>query len=314
MQQTTPCIMGVLNITPDSFSDGGRFLVIEKAVERAYEMVESGAFILDVGAESSRPGAQKIDADTEKARLLPILPALLHAFKDILGKKLLISLDTYKAETMHWALDLGVNIINDISGFSHQKSIQTIANYDCQVCIMHMQNQPYNMQNNPHYSNIIEEVHDFLCQQTLMLYQKGIAPERMILDVGFGFGKSLAHNTALLNHLEDFKCLDYFAFFKRQHNYFKKDKENNLKSIQMMQIDEIQSLTHALMQKKPRYLNLVGISNKTMVGDVTNRPIDQRQAGNNAFHLIALQKGADILRVHDVAAAVDVLKVYQHFT
>jgi dihydropteroate synthase len=302
--------MGILNITPDSFSDGGKFLSIEKAIEQACHLSEMGAIIIDIGAESSRPGAQKIDEITEKSRLDPILPALIQAFSDVLGKNLFISIDTYKPQTMKWALDLGVHMINDISGFTNPQSIATVAAYDCYVCIMHMQNHPHNMQHQPYYKNIIEEVHDFLCSQTLKLYEEGIDPKRMILDLGFGFGKTLAHNTDLINHLADFKTLDYQSFVKR---YTQIDNQAQSRSLDYQNPLKDSPAIAELIEKSPTYLNLVGISNKSMIGQITNRSVDQRQAGNDAMHLLALQKGADILRVHDVANAIDVLKIYQHF-
>jgi dihydropteroate synthase len=147
----------------------------------------------------------------------------------------------------------------------------------------------------------VQEVHDFLCLQTLKLFDAGVASERMILDVGFGFGKTLAHNTALFNNLGQFKALNYEVFAKRF------SEKNQPASV--FNPDALQELIH----QKPSYLNLVGISNKTMVGDITAKSIDQRQAGNDALHLLALQKGADILRVHDVGSAIDVLKIHQHF-
>lgn len=300
----TPVIMGVLNITPDSFSDGGIYNSIEKAIERAFEMFEQGALILDIGAESSRPNSIAIDAVEEKNRLSIILPAIIKAFgQELSQQKLIISIDTYKPETMHWVLDQGVQMINDIHGFANQKTIDVIKQYDALLCLMHMQNQPHNMQNKPIYDNVVLEVHDFFCERLLKLYQNGIDLERLILDVGIGFGKTLAHNISLIQNLGQFKCLDFEAFLKRSLNLSL--SFNNFNNI--IEVNEIKKLQNY------QFLNLLGISNKSIIGHLTNREIGERQIGNAALNLLGLQYGADILRVHDVAHAVDIIKIHQAF-
>lgn len=183
--------MGILNITPDSFSDGGRYFHVRDAVAHAEQMLEDGAEIIDIGAESTRPGAQALSVNDELARLLPVLKEVLK-----LGKP--VSVDTSKPEVMSAALELGVAIINDVNALQAPGALEVVAKADCGVCLMHKQGDSDTMQVNPQYQNVVAQVHTFLLQRAQSAQQAGIAAERICLDPGFGFGKQPEHNLALL--------------------------------------------------------------------------------------------------------------------
>jgi len=192
-------IMGVLNLTPDSFSDGGRWLVVDQAVKHAQQLIQDGADILDIGAESTRPGAQDVDGQTEFNRLAPIIEALQ-------GENIPLSIDTCKPQVMRRVLELGVDMINDVAGFRDPASMNVVAQtasakHPPALCIMHMQGQPRTMQQAPHYENVVDEVRDFLSDRVQALRQAGIHANRLVLDPGFGFGKTVAHNYTLLARL-----------------------------------------------------------------------------------------------------------------
>jgi len=191
-----PLIMGVLNLTPDSFSDGGRYLTVEQALGHARQLMNEGADILDIGAESTRPGAGQVDAQTEFNRLAPVLEALRDA-----GVPL--SVDTCKPAVMRRVLELGVDMINDISGFRESGAIQAVAQSQAALCVMHMQGQPHTMQQAPHYDDVVMEVREFLRGRVQALRQAGIAANRLLLDPGFGFGKTVDHNYTLLARLPE---------------------------------------------------------------------------------------------------------------
>ena len=193
--------MGILNITPDSFSDGGKYLTLNEALKRAHEMIEEGVDIIDIGGESTRPGSEPVSLDEELKRIIPIIEALK---KD---SDIAISVDTYKPQVMKEAIDRDVAMINDVYALRQPSAIDVIKHSKVGVCLMHMQGTPQTMQINPHYTNVVSEVKSFLEARANDLVSEGIEKSRMILDPGFGFGKTFEHNIALLQHLESFKSL-----------------------------------------------------------------------------------------------------------
>lgn len=260
LKENKALIMGILNVTPDSFSEDGHFHSLDSAVSHAEHMLNAGVDIIDIGGESSRPGAKPLPLEEELKRVLP----LIYALRDC-GKP--ISIDTYKPEVMQEAIAAGVDMINDIRGFSNPESHAMLANCDVALCIMHMQNNPENMQQHPIYDNVCKDVGDFLHQRCQTLLSAGIAKERLCIDPGFGFGKTLAHNIALFQHIQQFS------------------EEFGLPV-------------------------LVGVSRKMMIGELTEKPIEKRQAGSVAAAIAAVARGAKIVRVHDVEETVDALKVW----
>jgi len=188
--------MGILNVTPDSFSDGGNFHSLELALSRAEQMITDGVDIIDIGGESSRPGADPLPLDEELRRVMPVIYALRDCGKAI-------SVDTYKPAVMREAIAAGVDMINDINGFRAEGAIEIVKNSDCALCVMHMQQDPKTMQENPEYVDVVNEVITFLEGRVSMMEREGIARERMSIDPGFGFGKSLAHNMALLKNMNN---------------------------------------------------------------------------------------------------------------
>lgn len=255
-----PRVMGIVNITPDSFSDGGRHAGKQAALAHCEQLLKDGADILDLGGESSRPGAAPVALDEELARVLPVLQGAL-----TLGVP--VSIDTCKAEVMRAALDLGVDIVNDISALRGPGALQAVAAHPaCGVCLMHMQGEPQAMQQQPRYSDVLAEVGDFLAERAGALRALGVQADRVVLDPGIGFGKTVEHNLALL---------------ARQR--------------------ELLSLGYPL---------LVGWSRKSSLGVITGRLVDDRLAASLAAALAAVHNGARLLRVHDVAATVDALKVW----
>lgn len=255
-----PLVMGIVNLTPDSFSGDGLIGDVQGAIAHARAQFEAGAEILDIGAESTRPGALATPEDEELRRLLPVL-------KEITTWGVPISIDTYKPAVMRAALDAGATMINDISGMVHPEALAAVAASDCAVCTMHMQGQPGTMQQSPYYTDVVAEVRAFLHDSVERCRRAGVEDARIILDPGFGFGKTLEHNLAL------FAALTATGF-------------DNLPI-------------------------LVGVSRKTMIGAITGRSVEQRMPGSVAAALIAAQKGAKILRVHDVAATKDALAVWR---
>jgi dihydropteroate synthase len=260
-QLSGPLVMGVLNVTPDSFSDGGRFRALESALSRAEQMIAEGADIIDIGGESSRPGAPPVPLEEELRRVMPVL----YALRDC-GKPL--SIDTYKPQVMRETIAAGADMINDINGFRVDGALSAVKESDCALCIMHMQSDPQTMQLKPEYRDVVAEVTGFLRERVQSLEAAGIARSRLCIDPGFGFGKNLAHNFELLKNIGQ-------------------------------------------MQKALDLPLLAGLSRKSMIGDITGRPVEQRLAGSLAAALAAAEQGAHILRVHDVAETVDVLKVWQ---
>ena len=254
-----PLIMGIVNLTPDSFSGDGLVGSVDQAIRHAREQLEAGSDILDIGAESSRPGAIPTPEDEELRRLIPVL-------REITTWGVPVSVDTYKPVVMRAALDAGASMINDITGMTRPGALEAVAGSDCAVCIMHMQGEPGTMQQAPCYGDVVGEVRSFLADMVLRCRAAGIADERLVLDPGFGFGKTLEHNLALFRALGEWT-------------------------------------TEALPL-------LVGVSRKSMLGAITGSPVEQRLAASVAAALMAAQKGAKILRVHDVAATRDALAVW----
>jgi dihydropteroate synthase len=192
-----PLIMGVVNVTPDSFSDGGKFLDAAAAIARARQLIEEGADILDIGGESSRPGAAPVSADDELARIAPVLQALR-------DERVPVSVDTVKSEVMRAAIAEGAAMINDITALSARGSLETVAAGDCAVCLMHMQGEPRTMQQSPRYDDVVREVRAFLASRVAAVERAGIARDRIVIDPGFGFGKTVEHNLELLRRLREF--------------------------------------------------------------------------------------------------------------
>lgn len=190
-----PLVMGIVNVTPDSFSDGGRFFDPAQAVAHARQLVGEGADLLDVGGESSRPGAQPVSADEELRRVLPVIEALA-------GLGVPLSIDTVKPEVMRRAVAAGASLINDIAALQAPGALEAAAESGAAVCLMHMQGEPRTMQGDPHYGDVVAEVRDFLARRVAAAQAAGIARERIVVDPGFGFGKRLEHNLALLRHLD----------------------------------------------------------------------------------------------------------------
>ena len=261
----TPKIMGIVNVTPDSFSDGGTYLAeVSGVIQHAERLLQQGADILDIGGESTRPHAAYVSPEEEWARVAPILQ-VLHTWQ------VPISLDTRRTVIMQRALEQGwVDIINDVQALEDEGAVDLLAQYPTiGACLMHMQGLPQTMQDNPHYQDVVCEVSRYLKQRLAVCEQAGIARERMVLDVGFGFGKTLEHNVLLMQHLDD------------------------------------------LLQECDAPL-LVGVSRKRMIGDLTGETVpSERVHGSVAAALAAVARGAQIIRVHDVKATVDAIKVWQ---
>ena len=260
LQDGGPLVMGILNITPDSFSDGGKYFPLSSALKHADEMIAAGVDIIDIGAESSRPSSDVVPLQEELDRVLPVVEAL----KDC-GKPL--SIDTYKPETMKAVLAMEADMINDIYGFQSDASKQAVLGSACGLCVMHMQGDPKTMQQHPSYGHVVQDVTQFLDRQIAALTSLGVARERMTIDPGFGFGKSKEDNLSLLKSMDE--------------------------------------LTETLGLPI-----LAGLSRKTLIGQITGKPVEQRLAGNIAIALAAVENGAKILRVHDVDETVDALKIW----
>lgn len=254
-----PLIMGIVNLTPDSFSGDGLVDSVDQAIRHAREQLEAGSDILDIGAESSRPGAIPTPENEELRRLIPVL-------REITTWGVPVSVDTYKPAVMRAALEAGASMINDITGMTRPGALEAVAGSDCAVCIMHMQGEPGTMQQAPGYGDVLGEVRAFLADMVLRCRAVGITDERLVLDPGFGFGKTLEHNLTLFRALGEWTA-----------------------------------------EALPL---LVGVSRKSMLGAITGRPVEQRLAASIAAALMAAQKGAKILRVHDVAATKDALAVW----
>lgn len=256
---THPVVMGVLNLTPDSFSDGGKFLSRQAALDRAHAMVEQGAAIVDLGGESTRPGAAPVTVAEELERVLPVVEALAAELP------VPVSIDTSKPEVMRATVAAGAGLINDVLALRTEGALSAASESGVPVCLMHMQGEPRTMQMQPAYSDVVVEVNRFLAERVAACEAAGIPRHRLLVDPGFGFGKDLHHNLALLRHL-----------------------------------DRLAELGLPV---------LVGISRKSMLGALTARAVEHRLAGSLAAAVLAVVKGASIVRAHDVADTVDALKV-----
>lgn len=254
-------VMGIVNVTPDSFSDGGAHATVDAAVAHALRLAEEGADILDVGGESTRPGAAPVPAAEQIARIVPVIAALAKA------TALPISVDTSDAEVMRAAVAAGAGMVNDVRALRAEGALDAAAALGVPVCLMHMQGEPATMQDAPAYEDVVAEVHAFLAQRIFACEMSGIPKKRLLVDPGFGFGKTLAHNLRLLRQIGRFADLGVPV--------------------------------------------LAGLSRKGMVGALTGREAGARVHGSVAAALIAVQGGARIVRVHDVAATVDALAVWQ---
>lgn len=256
-----PLVMGILNATPDSFSDGGKFRTATDAIAQAELMIKSGADIIDIGGESTRPGATPVALQEELDRVLPVIEALKHC-------GVALSIDTYKAETMRQALRAGVDCVNDIWALRQEGAINSVLeSSDCGIVLMHMQRDPVTMQFNPEYKDVVTEVIAFLQERTDSLMDAGIDKDRIAIDPGFGFGKSLEHNLQMLAHFDLFLKLNYPV--------------------------------------------LAGVSRKSMLGKVTGKETNERVAASIAAAVMAADRGAKIVRAHDVSETVDALKLWE---
>ena len=253
-----PHVMGILNVTPDSFSDGGHFNQIERAMVHARQMVSDGATLIDIGGESTRPGAPDVNEQEELDRVIPVVERLV-AELDVM-----ISLDTSKAAVMREGCKAGAHLINDVRALLEPGTLAVAAEADVPVCLMHMQGQPRTMQAEPHYDDLLGEVRAFFDERIAACLAAGIRRQQLLLDPGYGFGKTLAHNYQLL--AQQSKLLDY------------------------------------------QLPLLVGMSRKSMIGNLLGRPVDDRLAGSLACALIGMQHGARIIRVHDVRETMDALR------
>lgn len=252
-------VMGILNVTPDSFSDGGRFAPLDAALRHAEAMVLAGATLIDVGGESTRPGAPVVSPQAELDRVAPVVERIARELDVI------ISVDTSAPMVMTEVARLGAGLINDVRSLRREGALQAAAATGLPVCLMHMLGEPGDMQDNPRYEDLVGEVSAFLADSMVRCAAAGIGPERIVLDPGFGFAKTLQHNLSLFKHME---------------------------------------ALHALGRPL-----LVGVSRKNMVGQTLNRPVAERLYGSLALAALAMTKGARILRVHDVAETVDVVRM-----
>ena len=250
--------MGIVNVTPDSFSDGGKFASRNAAVEYGMRLIEEGADMLDIGGESSRPGAQAVPLGKELDRVIPVVEAL--AKTDVP-----VSVDTVKAEVMREAMNAGASLINDINALQGIDPDFMVGS-EVALCLMHKQGEPLTMQLAPSYNDVLADVIRFLEKRVEAVVAKGIARERLVIDPGFGFGKTLAQNLELLRHLESFKSLGLPI--------------------------------------------LAGLSRKSMLGEITGKPVGERIHASIAASLMAVERGASIVRVHDVGAMRDALSVF----
>jgi dihydropteroate synthase len=254
-----PHVMGIVNVTPDSFSDGGKHNSLEQAVEHALQLVEDGADILDIGGESTRPGATPVALQQELGRVIPVIERL----RPMAGVPL--SIDTYKPEVMQAAIEAGADIVNDVFALRQPGALEAVAKSRAGVCLMHMQGTPQTMQSDPQYDDVMAEVKAFLETRLQAAVAAGIPAERIVLDPGFGFGKRTLHNVALLQGLPD-----------------------------------LSSLGRPL---------LVGLSRKSVLGSLTGADVNTRLHASIAASVISAMKGAKIIRVHDVKATADALKI-----
>ncbi len=261
LQGPVPQIMGILNVTPDSFSDGGKFTSPDCVLNQINDMLAHGVDIIDVGGESTRPGAQAVSVEAELDRVIPVIKAI-REITDIP-----VSVDTSKPAVMQAAIEAGADIINDVRALQEDGAVEMAAKLDVPVCLMHMQGQPRTMQENPQYNDVTSDVMSFFEERIDACSNAGISRDKIMLDPGFGFGKTLEHNYRLLSELDLFQ-------------------ELNLPI-------------------------LVGMSRKSMIGNLLNVDTHERLAGSLACAVIAAQKGAKVIRVHDVKETVEAIKIWK---
>ena len=254
-----PLVCGVLNVTPDSFSDGGRFDSLDRAVEHGCALAAEGADLIDIGGESTRPGSRPPTLAEELDRVVPVVEALVRQVP------VPLSVDTSRPEVMGAAVAAGASMVNDVRALRAPGAVEAAANLGVPVCLMHMQRSPETMQEDPRYRDVVVEVRTFLAQRMRACLDAGIRQEHLVVDPGFGFGKTLTHNVALLASLDAFTGLGVPV--------------------------------------------MVGLSRKSVLGQLTGRTVGDRLPGSLAAALVAVQRGASVLRVHDVAATRDVLAV-----
>lgn len=259
---SVPRIMGIVNVTPDSFSDGGKFFSADAALQHALKLVEDGADILDIGGESTRPGSEAVPLQQEIDRISPVIEAI-RAEIDVP-----ISIDTMKAEVMRAAVNAGAGLINDVNALRSENALQTAAELDVPVCLMHMQGTPQTMQSEPHYDDVVTEVEHFLLERVEECEKAGIKAEKIMLDPGFGFGKRARHNLRLMKHLSRLTALPYPV--------------------------------------------LVGVSRKSIIGDMLKVSVDERLAGSLSLASIAVWQGAKLIRTHDVKETAQAVKLSHH--
>jgi len=252
-------VMGVLNVTPDSFSDGGKFTSLDAATRQAELMISQGASIIDVGGESTRPGAAAISQQQELDRVCQVVERICTRFDTI------VSVDTSTPEVMSEAIRLGAGMINDVRAFSRPGAMDAVCNSSVALCVMHMRGSPESMQNHPVYHSVIDEVSAFLLNRVELLLSRGVDKQRVVIDPGFGFGKTLAHNMQLLNHIDRLCGLGYPV--------------------------------------------LVGVSRKSMFGEILGKPVNDRLYGSLAAAALAARQGAKIIRAHDVLETKDAMRV-----
>ena len=254
-----PQVMGILNVTPDSFSDGGKHTNVSQALDHALRMIEEGATFIDIGGESTRPGAPDVSLQEELDRTIPVIEAVAK------NTSCVISIDTSKADVMREAVKAGAGLINDVRALQEPGALQVAAEAQVPVCLMHMQGQPRTMQQSPEYDDVVNDVGQFLLARTKVCEEAGIAKDKILFDPGYGFGKSLEHNYTLVKHLPSLMKLGYPV--------------------------------------------LVGMSRKSMIGNLLNRKVDERLAGSISLATIVAQMGAQIVRVHDVKETADAVNI-----
>lgn len=259
--------MGIVNVTPDSFSDGGKFTATNLAIEHALKLAEEGADILDIGGESTRPNATPVSLQQELDRVIPVIEALVKQLKQDKQVNIPISIDTYKPQVMQAAIAAGASMVNDVRALQEDGALEIVAKTNVGICLMHMQGTPQTMQQNPHYADVVNDVKAFLAARLQASIHAGVATSRILLDPGFGFGKTREHNILLLQNLQSFATLG-------------------------------QPL-------------LVGLSRKSVLGQVTGNDINARLYASIAASVLSAMKGAKMLRVHDVRATVEALKFVQ---
>ncbi|MEL7311522.1 MAG: dihydropteroate synthase [Pseudomonadota bacterium] len=259
LDQQRPLIMGVLNVTPDSFSDGGRYASTDAAVMAAQRMLQAGADIIDVGGESTRPGAADVSLEQELERTIPVIDAIAR------DSEAVISIDTSKPRVMRDAVAAGASLINDVRALSEPNALETAGELEVPVCLMHMQGAPETMQASPHYADVVIEVREFLYDRILACQRAGISADRILVDPGFGFGKRLEDNLALVRGLDAIGNLGYPV--------------------------------------------LIGVSRKSMLGQITGRGVAHRQTASAILAAECVRRGARLVRVHDVESTVDALKI-----